>query len=171
MLYLFLFSLADAVIRGRMPTHIIKKYNIDYGFTQSDQLECGDIKGYISRCYTIDKNAPLIQASIEKIHKRVNENYEFYIKINSNYWYNNNIECIVKTISEYIDTNSYFNIIELNDNTYFILINKSFSIDELIYINNKTHTFVEFYNKSHTGIRWYQNIKYYSNPINHIECK
>lgn len=158
MKYIFLiFSLVKAFQYGYIPTHIIKNFNRGYSCAWIDSLNCMNIKGYISRCYTINKDAPLIQASIEK---QQNENYKFVIKIHSNYIYNDNIECIIQTISEY--GYSHFNIIELTDNTYFILTNKSLSFDELININNQTNTFVEFYNETHTGIRWHDHDKYYT---------
>lgn len=164
-LYTFLIlHIVNCLQYGHVPTHVVKKYNIDNDFTQNDFIDCMGIKGYISRSYTIDKNNPLIQVSVEKPRDK---NYKFAIKINANYWYNNNVECIIYKISYYIYSYYYLNIIELADNTYFILINKTFSNEELIYINKNINLFVEFYNETHTGIRWYNNVKYHSKSVLH----
>ena len=160
-----IFGIVNAFHFGQIPRHIIKNINRGHHCGNVDIINCGDGQGYISKCYTINNDAPLIIASIEK---QQNENYTFMIKIHSNYFYNHEIECISYTLIDYNFT--YFDIIELTDKTYFIMINKMVSYDEILKINNHSNTFVEFYNETHTGIRWHDHDDYCSESKINAEC-
>jgi hypothetical protein len=166
MQYIFLIlCLVQAFEYGHIPTHVIVKVNVGYNYAVFNSINCAGNKGYFMVTNTADDNIPVVHASIRKTDDVVG--YNFVISIYSNYLYDNDIMCILHSLQE---LHNSFIVIELSDETYFILINKTVTHKELISINKNKNMFVEFYNKTHSGIRWHDHENYYTSTRIDVEC-
>jgi len=157
---------------GSIPQHTITYFDDLYKDAWIGSINCDGVLGIAHKYYISDELEPIINATIETLHN--NNNFKFFIEIYSNYIYKNNIECAIQKINDIRsrthqiekNINPYY-VTELIDDTYFILHEQTITLKKFIIINKDKNLFVEFYNTTHTGIRWHNNDSY---CIDSIDC-